>query len=172
LTRADPLPRLSREFDFVGVGERPLALTPSEKLWIADWERHGQNSGDSRAQPELEEINERLRAVAATRGVELEAFQSNHEGALIDRIHAARGETDFIVINPGGYTHQSVSLRDSLSAAGIPVIEVHLSNIYAREEFRHHSMVAPVAVGCIVGFGAFGYELAVQAAMDRMGVRE
>jgi 3-dehydroquinate dehydratase-2 len=120
----------------------------------------------------LEEINERLRAVAAARGVELEAFQSNHEGALIDRIHAARGETDFIVINPGGYTHQSVSLRDSLSAAGVPVIEVHLSNIYAREEFRHHSMVAPVAVGCIVGFGPLGYELAVQAAMDRMGVGE
>ncbi len=120
----------------------------------------------------LEQINEGLRAVAAARGVELEAFQSNHEGALIDRVHAARGEADFIVINPGGYTHQSVSLRDALSAVGIPVIEVHLSNIYGREEFRRHSMIAPVAVGCIVGLGPLGYELAVEAALSRMGVRE
>ncbi|MFQ5692651.1 MAG: type II 3-dehydroquinate dehydratase, partial [Nitrospinota bacterium] len=88
----------------------------------------------------LEEINGRLSALADARGVELEAFQSNHEGALIDRIQAARGESDFIVINPGAYTHSSIALRDALSAAGVPVIEVHLSNIYAREEVRHQSM--------------------------------
>ncbi|MEE8109969.1 MAG: type II 3-dehydroquinate dehydratase [bacterium] len=117
----------------------------------------------------LEEINERLRELAASREVELEAFQSNQEGDLIDRVHAARGNTDFIVINPGGYTHTSIALRDALSAAGIPTIEVHLSNIYAREEFRHHSMIAPVAIGHIVGFGPLGYELAVQAALSRMG---
>ena len=117
----------------------------------------------------LEEINERLRELAASRGVELEAFQSNQEGDLIDRVHAARGNTDFIVINPGGYTHTSIALRDALSAAGIPTIEVHLSNIYAREEFRHHSMITPVAIGHIVGFGPLGYELAVQAALSRMG---
>lgn len=116
----------------------------------------------------LEEINGRLSALADARGVELEAFQSNHEGALIDRIQAARGESDFIVINPGAYTHSSIALRDALSAAGVPVIEVHLSNIYAREEFRHQSMIAPVAVGQISGFGALGYELAVQAALSRM----
>ncbi|MFQ5912256.1 MAG: type II 3-dehydroquinate dehydratase [Nitrospinota bacterium] len=117
----------------------------------------------------LEEINTRLRALAAARGVELETFQSNHEGGLIDRIHAARGEADFIVINPGAYTHSSIGLRDALSAAGIPAIEVHLSNIYAREEFRRHSVIAPVAAGHIVGFGPLGYELAVQAALSRMG---
>ncbi len=117
----------------------------------------------------LEEINERLRELAASRGVELEAFQSNQEGDLIDRVHAARGNTDFIVINPGGYTHTSIALRDALSAAGILTIEVHLSNIYAREEFRHHSMIAPVAIGQIVGFGPMGYELAVRAALSRMG---
>jgi 3-dehydroquinate dehydratase-2 len=120
----------------------------------------------------LEEINGRLQELAASRGVEIETFQSNHEGGLIDRIHAARGNTDYIVINPGGYTHNSVSLRDALAAAGIPTIEVHLSNIYAREEFRHHSVIAPVAVGHVVGFGPFGYELAVQAALNRMGAKE
>jgi 3-dehydroquinate dehydratase-2 len=116
----------------------------------------------------LEEINARLQALAAAEGVALEAFQSNHEGELIDRIHAARGEADFIVINPGGYTHVSVALRDALSAVAIPVIEVHLSNIHAREEFRSTSLVAPVAVGQIVGFGPLSYELAVRAALSRM----
>ena len=128
----------------------------------------GKREPETYGRDTLEEINERLRALADSEGVALEDFQSNHEGELIDRIHAARGEADFIVINPGGYTHGSVALRDALSAVGIPVIEVHLSNIYAREEFRHQSLVAPVAMGHIVGFGALSYELAVRAALTRM----
>lgn len=116
----------------------------------------------------LDEINGRLHDRAAARGVDLEAFQSNHEGALIDRIHEARGDVDFMIINPGGLTHVSVALRDALSASEIPVIEVHLSNIAAREEFRHRSLIAPIAVGSITGLGARSYDLAVEAALDRL----
>ncbi len=116
----------------------------------------------------LDEINARLVEVAAAAGAELEAFQSNHEGALIDRIHAARGAVNGIVINPGGLTHTSVSLRDAIAASEIPTIEVHLSNIYARETFRHVSMLAGVVIGQIGGLGAAGYELALQALMQRL----
>lgn len=116
----------------------------------------------------LGEIDDRLRALAAERGVLLETFQSNHEGALIDRIHAAQGDADFLIINPGGYTHQGVSLRDAIAAVGIPTIEVHLTNIYAREPFRASSVIAPVALGLIVGLGPQGYELALAAALDRL----
>jgi 3-dehydroquinate dehydratase-2 len=116
----------------------------------------------------LAEIDGRLREQAAARGAAVESFQSNHEGALIDRIQAARRTHQGIIINPGGLTHSSVSLRDALAATGLPVVEVHLSNIYAREPFRHHSYVSAIAVGQISGLGAKGYELALDALLDRL----
>ncbi len=116
----------------------------------------------------LAEIDERLRRLASELGAELESLQSNHEGVLIDRIQAARGDCDGIVINAGGLTHTSVGLRDALVASELPVVEVHLSNVYAREAFRRRSLVADVAVGQVVGLGAIGYELALRALADRL----
>jgi 3-dehydroquinate dehydratase-2 len=116
----------------------------------------------------LAEIDARLREVAAASGAALESFQSNHEGALIDRIHAARQGCDGIVINPGGLTHTSVSLRDALVASGKPFVEVHLSNIHAREPFRRTSLLAEVAVGQISGLGPQGYEFALRALLERL----
>ena len=102
-------------------------------------------------------------------GLEVDAFQSNHEGQLIDRIHAARGEgVRFIVINPGGFTHSSVALRDALAGVAIPFIEVHISNVHRREDFRHHSYLSGIAEGVIVGLGTIGYRLALQAAAQKL----
>ncbi len=117
----------------------------------------------------LEQINASLVEHAARRGASLTAFQSNHEGALIDRVHAARLDgTRFIVINPGAFTHTSVALRDALAGVAIPFIEVHLSNVHRREAFRHHSYFSDLAEGVIVGLGAKGYALALDAAIDRL----
>jgi 3-dehydroquinate dehydratase-2 len=116
----------------------------------------------------LAEIDAGLRERAAKRGAEVDCFQSNHEGALIDRIQAARHTHQAIVINPGGLTHSSVALRDALAATELPVVEVHLSNIHARESFRRRSFVAPIALGQISGLGAKGYELALDALLDRL----
>jgi len=115
----------------------------------------------------LAEIDAGLAKLAAAAGARLETFQSNHEGVLIDRIHAARGQVDGLIINPGGLTHTSVALRDALVAVGLPVIEVHLSNIHAREPFRRRSFIAGIARGQITGLGAIGYELALRALLGR-----
>ncbi|MEY2842111.1 MAG: type 3-dehydroquinate dehydratase [Pseudomonadota bacterium] len=120
----------------------------------------------------LEQINTALVSQASARGASLSAFQSNHEGALIDRVHAARTDgTAFIVINPGGFTHTSVALRDALAGVALPFIEVHLSNVHRREPFRHHSYFSDLAEGTIVGLGAKGYSLALDAALDRLGAQ-
>jgi len=105
---------------------------------------------------------------AAAAGHQLDAFQTNSEAALVDRIQQAAGHADFILLNPGALTHTSVALRDALLAVAIPFIEIHLSNVYAREEFRRHSYVSDVAVGVITGLGALGYQLALQAACEQL----
>lgn len=113
----------------------------------------------------LADVEAACRAEATSHGHELLSFQSNHEGALIDRLHAARGEgVAFIVINPGAFTHTSVALRDALAGVAIPFIEVHISNVHKREPFRHHSYLSDIADGVIVGLGTQGYELAMRAA--------
>ncbi|HEX4869905.1 MAG TPA: type II 3-dehydroquinate dehydratase [Moraxellaceae bacterium] len=118
----------------------------------------------------LDAINARLAARARAAGLSLDSFQSNHEGALVDRVQAARADgTRFILINPGAFTHTSVALRDALLAVAIPFVEVHLSNVHAREDFRRHSYFSDVAVGVICGLGAQGYELALEFALQRLG---
>ncbi len=118
----------------------------------------------------LAQIDSSLAEHAAQRGATLASFQSNHEGALIDRVHAARTDgTRFIVINPGAFTHTSVALRDALAGVALPFIEVHLSNVHRREPFRHHSYFSDLAEGVIVGLGAAGYRHALDAALDRLG---
>ena len=120
----------------------------------------------------LADINRRLVAQAAAAGAGLQVFQSNHEGALVDRVHAARGErVGFIILNPAGLTHTSVPLRDALTGVAIPFVEVHLSNIHTREPFRHHSYFSDKAVGTIVGLGTQGYELALTYALRRLKTR-
>lgn len=116
----------------------------------------------------LADVEQAAQAQAAAAGAQLVCFQSNHEGALIDRIHAARLEgVDMIVINPGGLTHTSVALRDALAGVAIPFIEVHISNIYQREEFRHHSFLSAIAQGTICGLGVDGYRLAIDFALKK-----
>ena len=112
----------------------------------------------------LADINTQLQQLAGELGVTVEAFQSNSEGALVDRIQAARTSAAAIVINAGAYTHTSVAIRDALLAAALPVVEVHLSNIYKREAFRHRSLIADIAVGQVAGFGAESYLLGLRAA--------
>jgi 3-dehydroquinate dehydratase-2 len=116
----------------------------------------------------LADIDRRLTERAAQAGVGLETFQSNHEGALIDRVQAAPAAgVEAIIINPGGYTHTSVALRDALAGVALPFVEVHLSNIHRREEFRRHSYFSDLAQGCIVGLGAAGYDLALEYWLAR-----
>lgn len=132
----------------------------------------GEREKDVYGQMSFEELVRLLQKEAARRGIELEIFQSNHEGALIDKIHEARGKWDGIILNPGAYTHYSIALRDAIKAVNVPTVEVHMSNIYAREEFRHHSVTAPVCWGQITGFAHLGYILAMEAFLLRERSRE
>ena len=116
----------------------------------------------------LEAIEADLVRQAVALGVALECFQSNHEGALVDRIHAASGQADGILINAGAFTHTSIALRDALLGVAIPFVELHLSNVHAREPFRHHSHLADRAVGVICGFGSASYGLALQGLVQHM----
>ena len=116
----------------------------------------------------LEAIEQRLSAEAGDLGVALTCFQSNHEGALVDRIHEARGQVNGILINAGAFTHTSVALRDALLGVAIPFVELHLSNVHAREAFRHHSYLADQALGVISGFGPASYSLALQGLVTKL----
>ncbi len=151
-------------------GARSAAKEPARKVLVL----HGPNLNLLGAREPaiygnetLEDIDRRLARLAQAYGVALECFQSNHEGALIERVHNAKAQgIAFIIINPAGYTHTSVALRDALAAAQIPFIEVHLSNVHARESFRHQSYFSDIAVGTICGLGSRGYDLALQFALQ------
>ena len=128
----------------------------------------GQREPEIYGSETLEDINRKLDSQAESLAVKVSAFQSNYEGALIDTVHAASGIHQGILINPGGYTHTSVSLRDALAGVSIPTVEVHLSNIYRREEFRHHSYIASIALGQISGFGSDSYRLGLEALVSHL----
>ncbi|MDQ0269407.1 type II 3-dehydroquinate dehydratase [Cytobacillus purgationiresistens] len=115
----------------------------------------------------LEVLESHVKKIGNTNGIEVTCFQSNHEGALIDQLHEANAlRFDGVILNPGAFTHYSYAIRDAIAAIDVPVIEVHISNVHAREEFRHHSVISAVTRGQIVGLGIRGYELAVYALKD------
>jgi 3-dehydroquinate dehydratase-2 len=116
----------------------------------------------------LAEINERIKKFAKEKGFMVETYQSNHEGELVTKIQEAKGNVDALVINPAAYTHTSIAIRDALAAVKIPAVEVHLSNIYRREEFRQKSLTAPIALGVVSGFGATSYLLGLQAIWEKI----
>jgi 3-dehydroquinate dehydratase-2 len=129
----------------------------------------GSREPEHYGQDTLKTIEERLKAQALNRGAALEGFQSNAEHELVDRVQALRLQpVDFVILNPGAFTHTSIALRDALLAVAVPFIEVHLSNVQAREPFRKHSYFSDIAAGTIAGLGAYGYELALAAALERL----
>lgn len=117
----------------------------------------------------LTEVETAFRDRAGEHGLTVDCFQSNHEGAIIDRIHQCRTDaTRYVVINPGAFTHTSIAIRDAFEGAQVPFVEIHISNVHARESFRHHSYLSPIAAGVIVGCGVFGYRLALDLVADRL----
>jgi 3-dehydroquinate dehydratase-2 len=116
----------------------------------------------------MQEINDKLIAAGKEKGIRIDCHQSNSEGALIDLLQKAGESADGVIFNPGGYTHTSVALRDAVASISIPVVEVHLSNVYAREEFRHKSLIAPICLGKITGFGWMSYLLALEALAEKI----
>ena len=117
----------------------------------------------------LADINHNLQQSAQSKGIRLDTFQSNHEGEIVEAIHRARGQYQAIIINPAAFTHTSVAIRDALAGVDIPFVEVHLSNVYQREAFRHHSFFSDLAVGVISGLGAYGYEAALAFCAQKFG---
>ena len=132
-------------------------------LGVREPERYGRTS--------LSDVERKLGEVAAELGVELECSQHNGEGQLIDAVHAMRGRVDGAVVNAGAYSHSSLALRDALVGASVPFIEVHVTNVYAREPERRHSMLAPAAIGGVVGLGVYGYELALRGLVSALNGR-
>lgn len=130
----------------------------------------GQREPEVYGHKALDQINREIAALADQLSFEVDFFQSNHEGALVDQIQQAYGRFDWIILNPGAYSHYSLAIRDAIAAVMIPAIEVHLSNIYAREEFRSRSVLAPVCQGQISGFGSASYLLALYAIFERQGL--
>ena len=128
----------------------------------------GSREPDQYGTDTLASINQRLSTIASEKGVKLKNFQSNSEAELLEQIHAADENTDFILINPAALTHTSIALRDALLGIAVPFIEVHLSNIYSREDFRHTSYLSDIAVGVISGLGAYSYELGLAAAIEQL----
>lgn len=128
----------------------------------------GTREPDVYGEATLEQVESRLRALAVELGCEIETLQSNHEGVLIDALYGARGRLHGVLLNPGGLTHTSVALRDAVLAAGLPVIEVHVSNPHARESFRQRSLISSAALGVVQGFGSHSYTLALRALSEHL----
>ena len=132
----------------------------------------GQRQPEIYGSQTLADIDQHLMEVATQRNVNLKIFQSNHEGEIVTIIGQHIDWADGILINPAAYTHTSVAIRDALATIGLPVIELHLSNVHGRESFRHHSYIAPIAIGTIAGFGAFSYDLALEAMIQHLNVAQ
>lgn len=126
----------------------------------------GQREVEIYGRMNLKELSAQLGEIAKSHGIEIDFFQSNHEGEIVDKIQSSNGDHDLIIINPAAFTHYSIAIRDAIASIDLPVIEVHLSNIYAREEFREKSVIAPVCAGQISGLGPFSYVAALLAAID------